>query len=76
MLVALPSSIAFGVLTFTVMGPEYAGAGAMAGILGAAALGLVTPLFGRTAGLSTAPCFPVSAYCRAAGWEARGCAYT
>ncbi|MDO9586173.1 MAG: hypothetical protein Q7I93_06815 [Syntrophales bacterium] len=37
MLVALPSSIAFGVLTYTVIGPEYAGAGAMAGILGAAA---------------------------------------
>ena len=61
MLVALPSSIAFGVLTFTVMGPEYAGAGAMAGILGAAALGLVTPLFGRTAGLISAPCAPAAA---------------
>jgi sulfate permease, SulP family len=61
MLVALPSSIAFGVLAFTVMGPEYAGAGAMAGMLGAAALGLISPFFGRTAGLISAPCAPAAA---------------
>jgi sulfate permease, SulP family len=61
MLVALPSSIAFGVLTYTVMGPEYAGAGAMAGILGAAALGIVAPLIGRTGGLISAPCAPAAA---------------
>lgn len=61
MLVALPSSIAFGVITYTAMGPDYAGAGAMAGILGAAALGLVTPLFGRTGGLISAPCAPAAA---------------
>lgn len=61
MLVALPSSIAFGVVTYTAMGPEYAGAGAMAGILGAAALGLVAPLVGRTAGLISAPCAPAAA---------------
>lgn len=61
MLVALPSSIAFGVLTYTVIGPEYAGAGAMAGILGAAALGLVAPPIGRTAGLISAPCAPAAA---------------
>ncbi len=61
MLVALPSSIAFGVLTYTTLGPEYAGMGAMAGMLGAAALGLVTPLFGRTSGLISAPCGPAAA---------------
>jgi SulP family sulfate permease len=61
MLVALPSSIAFGVLTYTMIGTEYAGAGAMAGILGAAALGLVAPLFGRTGGLISAPCAPAAA---------------
>jgi SulP family sulfate permease len=61
MLVALPSSIAFGVLTYTVMGPEHAGEGAMAGILGAAALGLVTPFIGRTNGLISAPCAPSAA---------------
>jgi sulfate permease, SulP family len=61
MLVALPSSIAFGVLTFTALGPEQAGAGAMAGMLGAAALGLVAPLVGRTGGLISAPCAPAAA---------------
>ena len=61
MLVALPSSIAFGVLIYTVLGPEYAGQGAMAGILGAAALGLVAPLIGRTGGLISAPCAPAAA---------------
>jgi SulP family sulfate permease len=61
MMVALPSAIAFGVLTYTAIGPEYAGAGAIAGILGAAALGLVAPFFGRTAGLISAPCAPAAA---------------
>ena len=61
MLIALPSSIAFGVLIYTVLGPEYAGQGAMAGILGAAALGLVAPLIGRTGGLISAPCAPAAA---------------
>lgn len=61
MLVALPSSIAFGVLTYTALGPEYAGMGAMAGFLGAAALGLIAPFFGRTGGLISAPCAPAAA---------------
>ena len=61
MLVALPSSIAFGVLVFTAMGPANAAAGAMAGALGAAALGLVAPLIGRNGGFITAPCAPAAA---------------
>lgn len=61
MLVALPSSIAFGVLIYTALGPEYGGEGAMAGILGAAALGLIAPAIGRTAGLISAPCAPAAA---------------
>jgi len=61
MLVALPSSIAFGVLIYTALGPEYAGQGALAGILGAAMLGIVAPLFGRTHGLISAPCAPAAA---------------
>ncbi|NJD90265.1 MAG: hypothetical protein FIA91_01905, partial [Geobacter sp.] len=36
MLVALPSSIAFGIVVYTTLGPEYAGQGAMAGLAGAA----------------------------------------
>ena len=61
MLVALPSAIAFGVLVYTGIGPEYVGAGAMTGILGAAALGLVAPFIGRTGGLISAPCAPAAA---------------
>jgi len=61
MLVALPSSVAFGILVYTCFGQEYAGQGAMAGLLGAAALGIVAPLFGRTGGLISAPCAPAAA---------------
>jgi sulfate permease, SulP family len=61
MLVALPSSIAFGVLVYTTLGPEHAGQGALAGMLGAAALGILAPLFGRTGGLISVPCAPAAA---------------
>ncbi|OGU16282.1 MAG: hypothetical protein A2076_13470 [Geobacteraceae bacterium GWC2_53_11] len=61
MLVALPSSVAFGILIFTSLSPEYAGQGAMAGLLGAAALGMVASFFGRTGGLISAPCAPAAA---------------
>ncbi|MBL0225394.1 MAG: SLC26A/SulP transporter family protein [Geobacteraceae bacterium] len=61
MLVALPSSVAFGILVYTAFGQEYAGQGAMAGLLGAAAIGIVAPLCGRTGGLISAPCAPAAA---------------
>ncbi len=61
MLVALPSSVAFGILVFTSLGQEYAGQGAMAGLLGAAALGMVASFCGRTGGLISAPCAPAAA---------------
>jgi SulP family sulfate permease len=61
MLVALPSSIAFGVLIYSAMGTEYAGQGALVGILGAAALGIIAPIFGKTGGLISAPCAPAAA---------------
>lgn len=61
MLVALPSAIAFGVLIFSAIGPDHAGAGALAGILGAAALGIVAPLVSRNSGFITAPCAPATA---------------
>ncbi|HBP20772.1 MAG TPA: cyclic nucleotide-binding protein [Planctomycetes bacterium] len=60
-LVALPSSIAFGIMIFTAISPESAGMGAVAGALGAAALGLVEPLAGRNGGFITAPCAPAAA---------------
>lgn len=61
MLVALPSSIAFGVLVFGPLGPEFRGAGALAGVIGAAALGIVAPLVSRNGGFITAPCAPAAA---------------
>ena len=61
MLVVLPSSVAFGIMVYTALGPEYAGRGAMAGLLGAAALGVVAPIVGRTAGLISTPCAPAAA---------------
>lgn len=61
MLVALPSSIAFGVLVFSAIDPALAGQGALYGMLGAAALGLVAPLIGGTRALVSAPCAPAAA---------------
>lgn len=61
MLVALPSAIAFGVTIFAPLGGSYAAQGAVAGILGAIALGFVAPAFGGTNRLITAPCAPAAA---------------
>ena len=61
MLVALPSSIAFGVLTFTAISPHLVGEGAFVGMIGAAAMGLGAPLFGRTPALISAPSAPAAA---------------
>ena len=61
MLVALPAAVAFGVTIYSAIGPEYAAFGALAGILGATALGLVAPTFGGTDRLISAPCAPAAA---------------
>jgi len=61
MLVALPSAIAFGVTIFAPLGGSYGAEGALAGILGATALGLVASTFGGTQRLITAPCAPAAA---------------
>jgi SulP family sulfate permease len=61
MLVALPSAIAFGVTIYASLGGSYAAYGALAGILGATALGLVASLAGGTNRLITAPCAPAAA---------------
>ncbi len=61
MLVALPSAIAFGVTIYTPLGGSYAAYGALAGILGSAALGLVAAAMGGTKRLITAPCAPAAA---------------
>jgi SulP family sulfate permease len=61
MLVALPASVAFGVTVYSAISPDYAVFGALAGILGAAALGMIAPTFGGTDRLISAPCAPAAA---------------
>ncbi len=61
MLVALPSAIAFGVTIYAPLGGAYAAQGAIAGILGTFALGLIAAAFGGTKRLITAPCAPATA---------------
>lgn len=61
MLVALPSAIAFGVTIYSPLGTSYVAQGALAGILGVTALGLIAPALGGTKRLITAPCAPAAA---------------
>lgn len=61
MLVALPSAIAFGVTIYAPLGASAAAQGAMAGILGAVALGLIAALLGGAPRLISAPCAPAAA---------------
>jgi SulP family sulfate permease len=61
MLVALPSAIAFGVTILSPLGHEYAAQGAIAGILGATAIGLVAAALGGAERLISAPCAPAAA---------------
>ncbi len=60
MLVALPAAIAYGVTVFKVVGPGYEGVGALAGILGTIALGLLAPTFGGSTFLVSSPCGPAA----------------
>lgn len=61
MLVAVPSAIAFGVTVLAPLGGGYAAQGAMAGMLGAAALGIVAAALGGAPRLISAPCAPAAA---------------
>jgi SulP family sulfate permease len=61
MLVSLPSSLAFGVAIYAPLGPDHAGRGALAGVLGAATIGIVAPIFGGTERLVSGPCAPAAA---------------
>lgn len=61
MLVALPSAIAFGVTIYAPLGGGAAAQGALAGILGAMALGLVAASLGGAPRLISAPCAPAAA---------------
>lgn len=61
MLVALPSAIALGVTIYSPLGVTHSAQGALAGLLGATALGLIAPAFGGANRLITAPCVPAAA---------------
>ena len=61
MLVALPASVAFGVTVYGAVDLHYAAFGALAGVLGAMALGLIAPTLGGTDRLISAPCAPAAA---------------
>jgi len=62
MLVALPQSIAFGILVFTGLGGGFVSEGAVAGAVGAAIIGVMAPLFGGTPRLISSPCAPAAAF--------------
>src|SRR5512138_674950 len=61
MLVALPSSIAYGVAVYALLGEDYIAHGVRAGLLGAIALGVVTAIVGGAPRLISAPCAPAAA---------------
>lgn len=61
MLVALPSAVAFGLIIYSVLGPEYGAQGALAGIIGTIVIGIIASLFGGTSRLISAPCAPAAA---------------
>ncbi len=70
MLVAVPSAIAFGVTVFAPLGAGFSAQGAVAGMLGAAALGLVAAALGGAPRLISAPCAPAAAVLAAFALEA------
>ena len=61
MLVALPAAVAFGVTIYSAVSPQFAAFGALAGVLGAASIGLIASTFGGTDRLISAPCAPAAA---------------
>ena len=61
MLVALPSSIAYGVAVYALLGSEYVGHGVRTGIVGAMVLGIVASVFGGAPRVISAPCAPAGA---------------
>jgi len=61
MLVALPSSIAYGVAVYTLLGPQFVGQGVRTGIVGAMVLGLVATALGGAPRLISSPCAPAGA---------------
>ncbi len=61
MLVVLPSSIAYGVAVYALLGTDYIGLGVRTGLLGAIALGLVAAALGGAPRLISTPSAPAAA---------------
>lgn len=61
MLVALPAAIAFGVTIYATLGGHYAAYGAIAGVLGVTAIGIIASILGGTDRLISAPSAPAAA---------------
>lgn len=72
MLVALPSSIAFGVAIYGQIGADFVAHGVRAGLLGAVSLGLISSLLGGAPRLISAPCAPAAAVLAALTGEMLG----
>ena len=68
-MVALPSSIAYGVAIYALLGPNVAPLGALAGILGLVTIGLVTSAFGGASRLISTPCAAATAVLTAFSFE-------
>lgn len=60
-LVALPAAIAFGVSIYAPLGHHYAAYGAIAGVLGVVAIGIIASMLGGTDRLISAPSAPSAA---------------
>ncbi len=71
-LVALPSAIAFGVAIYAPLGASQAAQGAIAGVVGTIALGLVAPALGDAKRLISTPCAPAAAVLSALALELSG----
>ncbi|MBN8216102.1 MAG: SLC26A/SulP transporter family protein [Spirochaetes bacterium] len=54
-IITIPTSIAYGVLVFSVLGPEYRGLGAVAGLTGLVFLNLASAILGRSEFLQSGP---------------------
>lgn len=61
MLVALPSAIAFGLIIYAPLGPDFSSRAAIGGIMGTIMIGILASAFGGTSRLISAPCAPAAA---------------
>ena len=61
MLVALPSTMAYGIMSFAPLGPKYAIMAALGAVMGNVAFNIVTPFLGGTKCLISAPSAPAAA---------------